>query len=330
MTCFQLSCTRLPAKEREDVLCGMIVYVVILCILIYFAPAADPQSISPDITDHSVEGQAATLPFTPRLMKLADTESPDDFLFDDYSFTKPECLMTMECGALDAPAQSTDPSKMYIYQFIGAVVVLCIFFVIALFYWKGKQDIQLTEHRSEIESLRETLSELTLLSNAQEDEIEMLREKQSEKQREIDILKRDNNRLKVQNSQYFEEQKAAETRIQELQERVRELYAETERINVSEFMQWNWRQILKWICSVENRRFEKYEDILQIALAESEIMGDDLMTINQLDIKGWGIRNIKDQKNLCTHIQKLARRNVDRGADRKSSQMVEGLNTDFI
>merc|ERR1711997_1423351 len=108
-----------------------------------------------------------------------------------------------------------------------------------------------------------------------------------------------------------EEQKEAEMKISELQDKVTKLNVNIIGKDPSSFMQWNNDHILEWICSIENGRFVKYKQTLRISLYEAEIVGEDLLTINQLDIKGWGIKNYKDQKGLCEHIQRLVRKHVD-------------------
>ena len=70
-------------------------------------------------------------------------------------------------------------------------------------------------------------------------------------------------------------------------------------------MEWNRTQILFWICYLENGRYSKYKAVLEQALEEAEVEGDDLPTVNETDMKNWGIKKLKDQKGLIRQIQLL-------------------------
>ena len=61
-------------------------------------------------------------------------------------------------------------------------------------------------------------------------------------------------------------------------------------IDISNWRDWNYQQIVIWIMSLENARFKKYENILLSLLKEEEINGTHLSRVNEMDVKGWGIK----------------------------------------
>ena len=118
----------------------------------------------------------------------------------------------------------------------------------------------------------------------------------------------------VERDAYLEEQKEARTKIAELEDKMKRMTMNN--IDESEYMQWNWSAILLWVCSLEHGRFKKYENELKTALSTAEMMGDDLVHVNQMDLTEWGIKIFKDKKGLMGHIQKL----LDQNAAPESAQ----------
>merc|ERR1712129_176696 len=77
------------------------------------------------------------------------------------------------------------------------------------------------------------------------------------------------------------------------------------KLDLSEFEQWSQDDLLCWILSLENGRFEKYEAALKQAFAEREIDGECLRDIGKQDLFDCGVKSFKDQSALFKHIQKL-------------------------
>ena len=70
-----------------------------------------------------------------------------------------------------------------------------------------------------------------------------------------------------------------------------------------------WIRILLSILSLDNERYNKYENELRKYLSNEEIGGDDLFDVNESDIKGWSINNFNDEKNLSRKIKELVGQN---------------------
>ena len=101
-------------------------------------------------------------------------------------------------------------------------------------------------------------------------------------------------------------------------------------VNRAEFMEWDWEMISHWICTLEQGRFKKYEAVLRMALSESDMTGDQLVHINQLVIKMWGIKDNKDCMSLIGHIRGLVDQNAGLGLAQEAVKEKEGAITEFV
>ena len=66
-----------------------------------------------------------------------------------------------------------------------------------------------------------------------------------------------------------------------------------------------------------------------MALSESDMTGDQLVHINQLVIKMWGIKDNKDCMSLIGHIRGLVDQNAGLGLAQEAVKEKEGAITDF-
>ena len=127
-----------------------------------------------------------------------------------------------------------------------------------------------------------------------------------------------------------EEQKEAQLTIAELEEKVKELEMKT--LDVSKFMEWDWKQIHFWIMSVEGGRFKKYDAMLKEELSKAETVGEDLLDVNPLVIKMWGIKDGKARAALNGHVQALVQQNGPDAAAQlaPNNNVNEGAPTAFL
>ena len=107
------------------------------------------------------------------------------------------------------------------------------------------------------------------------------------------------------------EQKELLMENKQLKSEIKRLKLKNSNIDTTNWRKWDHQQILCWILSLENGRYFKYENKLQIALKEESVNGNNLNQVNELDIKGWGITNFDDKKNLCFKIQQLIKKNFN-------------------
>merc|ERR1719300_1621844 len=117
----------------------------------------------------------------------------------------------------------------------------------------------------------------------------------------------ENNRMSDQIAVHEEEQKEAQMKIAELEDKVKEL--ELKALDPSKFMEWDFNQIHLWIMGLEEGRFQKHDVVLKERLTTYEIMGEDLLEVNCVVIRIWGIKDKKDSKALNQYIDELVGRN---------------------
>eukprot|EP01084_Bolivina_argentea_P204704 349613_1 len=68
---------------------------------------------------------------------------------------------------------------------------------------------------------------------------------------------------------------------------------------------WNLKQVIRWICSLENGTFSKYQNSLGTAMGEQEFKGKDLQYVEKNDLLSFGVKNFGDRAALYREIQKL-------------------------
>lgn len=113
--------------------------------------------------------------------------------------------------------------------------------------------------------------------------------------------------LSMQVNKLMDEQKELEIVNQELQTENKKLRLRC--IDIQDYKSWNYEQVLIWIMSINDGEFNKYKEILDISLKEEGVHGCHLEKVNEADIKGWGIKNFDDKKNLMTQIKQLVNNN---------------------
>lgn len=122
-------------------------------------------------------------------------------------------------------------------------------------------------------------------------------------------MKEEVDTLRAYNMMYEDELKEAKSKVTQLEHSLK--MTRNKMPDPSKFMMWGFGSVLIWIMSLDNGRFKKYEDVLRDALEGSAVMGEDLLSVNELVIKIWGIKDRRDQKALLKHIEKLAQQNAN-------------------
>ena len=198
-----------------------------------------------------------------------------------------------------------------------------------------EKEIELKSLRERIESTRseqqKTEQRMGQQLKDKDQDIEALKGTLQQASDTITQRERENEEFRTQMVQYQEECKEYQLKIEKLNQEVKELKLET--LDTTKYVEWDCGQILLWICSVDNKRYSRYEAKLQHALEEAEVEGDDLPQVNETDLKNWGIQKFKDQKGLIRQIQQLVRpKDVAKIPNAESYQPApsEGGSTAFI
>ena len=103
---------------------------------------------------------------------------------------------------------------------------------------------------------------------------------------EVNEMENKMKKLEDDNFKLMEEQKKMQLEIQQLKTENKEL-----RVNNIDLLkkEWDWKQILLWIMSLEHGRYSKYEVELRENLKKEKIFAEDLVEVNESDISRDGI-----------------------------------------
>merc|ERR1712228_1002108 len=101
---------------------------------------------------------------------------------------------------------------------------------------------------------------------------------------------------------YEEEMKRQAMEIMNLEKENREL--KQNEINESKYEQWTWKHVLKWILSLNNGQYAKYETSLAQNLEQGKVRGSHLKWVNEIDLKSWGLVCFGDIKSLKQDIDR--------------------------
>ena len=120
----------------------------------------------------------------------------------------------------------------------------------------------------------------------------------------------------------MDEQKELQIRNNNLEQELKEIKLKS--IDINNWKDWNYKQIIIWIMSLDKGRFKKYEKILLSSLEEEEMNGSGLTRVDTADVKGWGIKNFHDKKDLVKYVHDLVNGNNNDDDNVASIADIEG------
>ena len=137
-----------------------------------------------------------------------------------------------------------------------------------------------------------------------------LKVENQELKEKCDKLMEENNELKEENNKLSEEKKDNLLEIKELKEEIKTYKMKC--IDTTKYEEWTSDEIVLWIMSLENGRYDKYTQKLAQELKNEGVSGACLESVNEIDVKGWGVNNFADKKSLTKSIQQLvSQKNVE-------------------
>merc|ERR1712173_525249 len=81
-----------------------------------------------------------------------------------------------------------------------------------------------------------------------------------------------------------------------------------QRVDVTKYEEWNVDSICIWLRSLGNGRLTKYEQSVRRCLEKEEINGSVLSSVDEVDLKRWGVVKFSDFKFLHQQIRILVSR----------------------
>eukprot|EP01084_Bolivina_argentea_P288353 494890_1 len=124
---------------------------------------------------------------------------------------------------------------------------------------------------------------------------------------EVDSLKE---QIKIQsekNNELNDEVKECKMELMEVKKELNELKKKC--IDVSRYNEWSSDEFVNWICSLDDGKYEKYENKLRNIFIEEDISGEAIPHIQKNEWKEWGITSYMDRTNLDKHLKNLLNQN---------------------
>ena len=84
-------------------------------------------------------------------------------------------------------------------------------------------------------------------------------------------------------------------------------------IKKNDYLQWNYHQIIEWICSLQNGKYDKYESRLFVTMKDENITGRSLIDLDKNDLHRYGITAFSDKINILKHIKDLNKNDIEGG-----------------
>ena len=157
------------------------------------------------------------------------------------------------------------------------------------------------EFRTQNNALLDENGSLKLQFAAMQTELQRYQEEEKEWKLEIEKLRKENRRLKLQH------------------------------LDTANYDQWGPDEIASWILSLDGGRFMQYEKMLRKSLEDEEVEGDMLGKVDGGDLKRWGIAKFSDFKFLLEQIDVLVGKSAAAKLDPSVAVMpVEGAATVHI
>eukprot|EP01084_Bolivina_argentea_P065099 118683_1 len=154
---------------------------------------------------------------------------------------------------------------------------------------------QINVIKSEKNSLQTLVNELLNNQNKMEQQIDESKKNEIRLVQQMDILQKENINLN-------EECKELKIELKEIKKRFRN-------IDVNNYANWSSDQFIDWIISLENGKYEQYENNFRVIFKKEDVDGSVIDTIGKSEWKDWGVNNYKDRVKLDEHIKYLINKN---------------------
>ena len=181
------------------------------------------------------------------------------------------------------------------------------------------QQLKISNHgyHLQMESLKNENQQLKISNHGYYSQIVSLKNKNEE-------LKISNYEYDVQNGRLMDECKELQLRLNETKQRLKEMEI---RMNTTRYREWTSNDLVAWICSLDNGRYEKYKNKLLIAFERQGVDGKGMCYLEKQDLEGFGVDAFIDRSIIYRHIQSLVNNNkINNNQHRHISEANEGQN----
>ena len=80
-------------------------------------------------------------------------------------------------------------------------------------------------------------------------------------------------------------------------------------IDTSDYLSWSADDIVDYLCTLNNGKYEKYSAKLRIVFAEEGVDGESIKDIDKPSLRDWGVNNFKDRANIFNKLQEIIHKN---------------------
>ena len=141
-------------------------------------------------------------------------------------------------------------------------------------------------------------------------ECDKYKNKIKELQDKIEDLYRIENRLKISKKAVEQREEKLNDIKDDLKQQLEDANAELsnlrrENIDITKYMEWSAEEFVDYICTIEDGRFIKYEEILRETFKNEDIDGQAIPHIEKNEWRNFGVKNYMDRTILHKCIKNL-------------------------
>eukprot|EP01083_Nonionella_stella_P306350 1072706_1 len=127
------------------------------------------------------------------------------------------------------------------------------------------------------------------------------KKKQRGKHKGVKVLREENALLRVENQQLLQQLNDVKKQLTQLKR--------AQRLDTAQYLQWSSDQLVDWIVSLEDGKYQQYENKFRTQFSKEGVNGEAIPHIDRVALNHWGIQNFMDRANLDNAIKRLVQQN---------------------
>eukprot|EP01083_Nonionella_stella_P178660 631791_1 len=110
-------------------------------------------------------------------------------------------------------------------------------------------------------------------------------------------------------TQQAQKQQQTKTQTQQEQKQQQSQSKQAQRLDTAQYLQWSSDQLVDWIVSLEDGKYQQYENKFRTQFSKEGVNGEAIPHIDRVALNHWGIQNFMDRANLDNAIKRLVQQN---------------------
>jgi len=156
---------------------------------------------------------------------------------------------------------------------------------------------------AKVNSLEDLVRNLRAEVNALKDDGQQKEQQLRVLMEEKKVMMQRNQEQSEQIAVFADEEKEKEMELQGLREEVKRLKLQS--LDESKYVKWGPDEIAAWIINLDKERMGKYEESIKVNLKKDNVRGSLLSEVDGGDLGYWGIDDFSDRKFVQKEITKL-------------------------